>query len=249
MTNGDFYVPTHLVNKNYIAIYKRWSELNDKLPKEIEAYVQHRESASASQTLSSFSQRINLERFKQAVGYDEIKNRLGLVFLDDKQQEEFINDFQNQMSKDENSYNSYMLVATGSSFQGFSTNPSSFQELGFMKMCGDTGKTDLDLQLYCSKMRDQALKDSLPLFDNHLRIEENRTQLITFDNESEGDVAPYKYSPWIREFQKYWEKRLSRNFDRTGVLFDGVHIALMTDDTYTGNSNLGSPYVLCNVSP
>ena len=98
-------------------------------------------------------------------------------------------------------------------------------------------------------MRDQALNDSLPLFDNHLKIEGDNAKLITFDNISEGYVAPYKYIPWIREFQDCWGEKLSLNFDRTGVLFDGVHIALMTDDTCAGDSFLGSPYVLCDVSP
>ncbi len=235
-------IPLNLVSEEHRRIYEEWKRLNIELPQSISKFVEDAEQ-------SSFASRISLDRFKRAVGLLG-QERLGLVFENIQQQQDFIGSFQECMSIA--GYNSFSLIATGSSFQGLSTNPITFTTLGYMKFCGEKGTTDLDLQIYCSELLEKSSEQRLPAFDSHLKIREINGQeyarLTTFDNKTNPEKAtPYVLVPLLKRFEVEWTKKLERNFlfERTGTKFEGVSIALMTEAEFVQEDVIGSPYKLC----
>lgn len=236
-----FDIPLQLIDQEYMRVFEEWDRLNKELPDSISQFVKDAEQ-------SSFALKINIDRFKLAVGFNE-QPRMGLVFESLQQQQDFIADFQQCMS--DSGYESFSLVATGSSFQGLSTNPFTFQKLGYMKFCGQTGSTDLDLQIYCAELFEQSIAANLPAFNNHLKMKEiegkKYARLMTFDNKNNPEkAAPYLFIPSIKNFERAWTEKLKRNFlfTRTGIEFEGVSIALMTEQTFKQQDSVGSPYQL-----
>lgn len=236
-------IPLNLVSEEHRRIYEEWVRLNIELPESISTFVKNAEQ-------SSFASRINLDRFRRAVGLLDQRERLGLVFENIQQQQDFIGSFQQCMSIA--GYNSFLLIATGSSFQGLSTNPTTFKALGYMKFCGEKGTTDLDLQIYCSELLKNSIEQRLPAFDSHLKIRDINGQeyarLTTFDNKTDSERAtPYVLVPLLKRFEVEWTKKLERNFlfKRTGTEFEGVSIALMTEAEFVQEDLIGSPYKLC----
>lgn len=235
-------IPLELVSEEHIKIYEEWKRLNIELPQSISKFVEEAEQ-------SSFAVRISLNRFKRAVGLLG-QDRLGLVFENIQQQQDFIGDFKECMYA--SGCKSFSLVATGSSFQGLSTNPIAFKTLGYMKFCGEKGTTDLDLQIYCRALLKESSEQRLPAFSSHLKIKEINSKkyvrLTTFDNKTNPERAtPYVLVPLLKRFEVEWTKKLQRNFlfKRTGTEFEGVSIALMTEPEFVQEDVIGSPYRLC----
>lgn len=240
MTNM-FLIPLEQISEERKKKYENWCDLNQRLSREIPEFLSRVET-------SSFPIKISPDRFRNAVGIDGQQNRIGLVFKNAAQQEDFVRDFQNRMR--EHGYNSFSLVATGSSFQGLSTNPETYQKLGYMKFCGETKSTDLDLQIYCNKLLQGAIRAYLPVFREHFQIRNiegiEYAKLTTFNNKDNLEQsAPYFLEPWIKDFERDWTKILKLNFHGTGVVFEGIAIALMTEPEFTQSNEIGSPYKLC----
>lgn len=240
-------IPLDLVSEEHLRTYEEWKRLNEELPQSIKKFVE-----DAKQ--SSFASKISLDRFQLAVGFPDPKQeqerqqeRLGLVFENFQQQQDFIGDFKHCMTIA--GYNSFSLIATGSSFQGLSTNPTNFKDFGYMRFCGEKGKTDLDLQIYCGELLRESINKKLPAFDSHLKINgQQYARLTTFDNKTNrGKAAPYFFVPLLNNLENKWKEKLERNFlfKRTGIEFEGVSIALMTEETFVQEDRIGSPYKLC----
>lgn len=240
----SYLIPLERVKKEHIETHKIWQELSVKSPITIKDFVLNAET-------SSFPLTINLNRFKSAVGIETDKKRLGLVFKDICQQDNFADEFKQNMIYF--GYKSFSLVATGSSFQGLSSSPKNYKEFGYMKVCGESAETDLDLQLYCKELCQKAAKAKFPAFVDHFTIVSiegsQYAKLTTFDNKTESDSSPpYIYLSWLKNFENKWSKILKLNFQGTGVNFNGINIALMIEMEFIQSNNIGSPYELCRVS-
>jgi len=217
------------LNPEYVDAYNVWQRRNASLPRRLERFLEE----------VQFTSTIDTHRLKLAVGGHGFQNRVGLVFSAAEQQAEFAAEFSDLMTKTQ--AGPFSLVGTGTSFQGFSTNPAKTESWKF----GD-GELDLDLQIYCPRMTDWARTEGLSLFPNMFvyehAIEPRKARLSTFRNYTAPLVRGLDvFAPWIKIFELEWASQLHRTYNRAC----SVHIALMNFDTIPEpQAVMGSPFEL-----
>ena len=241
------------INEDLLKNNELWQYLNQKLPIELSWILTDKLNMPQGKRNPL---NITSERLGKAVGINSYNKRLGLVFKDFKQQYQFIQDFEQKMDqyyKDK----VFSLFATGTSFQGLSTNPIKYRKLGYMKMFGDQLKTDLDLEIYSPDMVNKARKYNIALFEENFLVhtEQKYARLSTFKNYTwQGDnqsLGLNEIEEWIYEFEEKWNSILRKNIKEFSdsqdyqIEFDRITIGLMNSYIFPKQKQqLGSPYEL-----
>ena len=244
------------INEDLLKNHELWQYLNQRLAIEL-SWILADQSNMPKGKRNPLN--ITAEKLGQAVGLNGYNNRLGLVFKDSEQQYQFVQDFEQKMDryyKDK----VFSLFATGTSFQGLSTNPTKYRKLGYMKMFGDELKTDLDLEIYSPDMVDKARKYNIALFEENFLIHVDKNnqkyaRLSTFKNYTwQGDnQSPglNEIEEWIYELEEKWNPILRENIEEFSnsqdyeVEFERITIGLINSYIFPNQKQkLGSPYEL-----